>query len=182
MDRSLQQELRTRARYRCEYCLFPEAFARLPFHVDHIIAQQHGGPTDIENLALACSFCNRYKGPNIAAIDPASGELVALFNPRRQAWGEHFAWSGSQLIAHTSIGRATIHLLQIDRPNAVAVRGLLIEEGLFETGTTGLLMVHEPPRAVSLLLNSGLRKHSPRLLKARFGYIFSNRKILLQFF
>jgi len=87
---------------------------------------------------------------NIAAIDPASGELVALFNPRRQAWGEHFAWSGSQLLAHTSIGRATIHLLQINRSNAVTVRGLLIEEGVFETGTTGLLMVHEPAASYPL--------------------------------
>lgn len=30
-------------------------------HVDHIIPQSCGGTDDIENLALACEFCNRAK-------------------------------------------------------------------------------------------------------------------------
>jgi len=143
MDRALQHEIRYRARYRCEYCHFPEDFAERPFHIDHIVAQQHGGQTVSDNLALACRFCNRYKGPNIAAIDPQSGNVVELFNPRLQAWEEHFSWTGSQLTAHTPSGRATIHLLQINRAAAVAVRGLLIEEGVFDTNPIGLLMVHE---------------------------------------
>ena len=143
MDKALQHEVRNRAQYRCEYCHFPEEFAERPFHADHIIAQQHAGQTTSENLALACRFCNRYKGPNIAAIDPQSGEIVELFNPRLQAWDEHFSWTGNQLTSRTASGRATIHLLQINRPDAVAVRGLLIEEGVFDTNPIGLLMVHE---------------------------------------
>lgn len=52
------------------------------FSVDHIVARQHGGPTVLENLALACLHCNRHKGPNIAGTDPSTGEIVRLFHPR----------------------------------------------------------------------------------------------------
>ena len=40
-----------RAGGRCEYCRFPMAVSRLPFHCDHIIAEKHGGPAAGENLA-----------------------------------------------------------------------------------------------------------------------------------
>ncbi len=32
----------------------PEAALRLPFQIDHIIAEQHGGPTTLSNLAWSC--------------------------------------------------------------------------------------------------------------------------------
>jgi HNH endonuclease len=51
---------------RCEYCRLSSALHPTPFQIDHIIARQHGGGTTLENLA----HCNRYKGPNIAGIDP----------------------------------------------------------------------------------------------------------------
>lgn len=41
----------------------------LPFHIDHVIAEQHGGMSVAGNLALACYACNLPKGPNIAGID-----------------------------------------------------------------------------------------------------------------
>lgn len=88
MEKALHRAVRIRADRRCEYCRFPEAWAALPFHLDHIIAQQHGGHTTFDNLALACCFCNRYKGPNVSGIDPDSGEIVPLFHPRQQAWDE----------------------------------------------------------------------------------------------
>jgi hypothetical protein len=37
-----------------------------------------------ENLALACCYCNRYKGPNLAGIDPQYGNIVSLFH--RGSW------------------------------------------------------------------------------------------------
>ena len=131
MDKAVHAAVRLRAQHRCEYCHFPENFAELPFHLDHIIAQQHGGPTTLENLALACCYCNRYKGPNLSAIDPESGNVVSLFHPRRQRWDDHFAWDGARLSAKSATGRATIQLLQINRADAVAVRRLLIQEGVF---------------------------------------------------
>ena len=120
-----------RAGHRCEYCRFPEAHAEVPFHLDHIVAQQHGGLTLPENLALACCYCNRYKGPNLSGVDPESDRIVPLFHPRQQQWNEHFCGDGARLAAKTPRGRATIHLLQINRPDAVAVRRLLMHEGAF---------------------------------------------------
>lgn len=102
-----------------------------PFQIDHIIARQHGGATELENLALACIHCNRFKGPNIAGLDPGSGEVVRLFHPRRDSWTEHFVWNGPRLKALTQIGRVTIALLLINDPEVVAVRNALREEGVF---------------------------------------------------
>jgi len=61
MERRLKEEIRRRAGGRCEYCRFPERFAELRFQVDHIIPEQHGGPTSPDNLALSCFRCNKYK-------------------------------------------------------------------------------------------------------------------------
>jgi hypothetical protein len=120
-----------RAKDRCEYCHLPAAGYPLPFHVDHIIARQHGGPTVLENLALACLHCNRHKGPNIAGRDPATGELVRLFHSRQDQWIDHFEWVGAELTARTGIGQITIYVLAINDPDFLAVRAALIEERAF---------------------------------------------------
>jgi len=133
MDQAIQLAVRARAKHRCEYCGFPERLAELPFHLDHIIAQQHGGQAVSENLALACCFCNRYKGPNLAGVDPVSGETVRLFHPRQDVWEQNFAWDGPRLVARSATGRATIQALRLNRPDAVAVRQLLMQEGAYLT-------------------------------------------------
>jgi hypothetical protein len=66
-----------------------------------------------------------------ASIDPHSGEVVALFNPRRHIWREHFVWQGARLGGIADAGRATVQLLQINRADAVAVRKLLMQAGIF---------------------------------------------------
>jgi 5-methylcytosine-specific restriction endonuclease McrA len=107
----------------CEYCRLPQAaspFSR--FHIEHIIARQHGGMTEADNLALACGFCNFHKGPNIASVDPESGQLVPLFHPRRDQWAEHFTWHGTVLAGRTPIGRATVQLLSMNYWQQVEVR------------------------------------------------------------
>ncbi|HEV2962990.1 MAG TPA: HNH endonuclease signature motif containing protein [Candidatus Angelobacter sp.] len=116
---------------RCEYCHLPSAFHPAPFQIDHVIARQHGGNTEPRNLALACIHCNRFKGPNIAGVDPESGEIVRLFHPRRDRWLEHFKWEGLELKGLTEIGRVTIALLRINDPEVVAVRKALQDEGIF---------------------------------------------------
>jgi 5-methylcytosine-specific restriction endonuclease McrA len=131
MERRLKEEVRRRAGGRCEYCRFPERFAELRFQVDHIIPEQHGGPTSPDNLALSCLRCNKYKGPNLAGLDPVTGEMVRLFDPRRDAWHEHFTWEGPNLVGLTPVGRATIQVLQINRMDAVLVREALMEEGVW---------------------------------------------------
>ena len=75
--------------------------------IDHIIPHSLGGPTEEDNLWLACSMCNDHKSNQIAALDPLTSEDVRLFDPRHQTWRDHFAWSaeGDRIIGKTPCGR-----------------------------------------------------------------------------
>jgi hypothetical protein len=126
-----QEEIRQvwlRAQSRCEYCHLFSSDHPLPFHVDHIIARQHGGQTVLDNLALSCLHCNRHKGPNIAGFDAITGEPVRLFNPRQDRWADHFEWAQAELVGKTLIGRITIQVLAMNDPDFVAVREAIIRE------------------------------------------------------
>jgi hypothetical protein len=129
MDPSLQDLVWLRAESRCEYCQFPADLALLPFQIDHIIAEKHGGTTVSDHLALSCERCNSHKGPNIAGY--LDGRHVRLFNPRRDCWSDHFAWNGPYLVGKTDIGTVTIDVLAINLRYRVAIRTALIEEGIF---------------------------------------------------
>jgi len=131
MDDDLFQQVWGRASNNCEYCLLPQEHSHLTFEVDHIIATCHGGPTRASNLALTCFYCNRYKGPNIAGMDPVSKKLSPLFHPRRHKWSRHFRYDGSILVGLTRIGRATIAVLHINDSDAVALREALIDSGVW---------------------------------------------------
>ena len=131
MNQSLDRRVRERAKNRCEYCRVPADISVFTFPLDHIIAQQHGGATTFENLALSCPHDNYHKGPNIAGLDPETGRLTRLFNPRRQRWSAHFAWDGPLLVGKTAVGRTTIRVLNMNHPEAVRLRRLLIAAGLF---------------------------------------------------
>jgi len=111
---ALRREVRERARERCEYCLVAESEAFGPHEPDHLIALKHGGETSSANLVLACFDCNRFKGSDIASLDPLTGELVALFNPRTLRWTEHFYLNGSRIIPLTAVARATERLLKLN--------------------------------------------------------------------
>jgi hypothetical protein len=134
MKIALERLVWQRAASRCEYCQLAQSFSPLPHTIDHIVARQHLGPTRAENLALACFFCNSYKGPNISGLNEQSGRTVRLFNPRTDRWGRHFVWNGEYLVGRTHTGRVTINLLQINRSEAVALRAHLIREGCFPPG------------------------------------------------
>src|SRR5439155_23823026 len=94
---ALRLQVRQRAAGCCEYCLVHEDYVIAPHEPDHITAEQHGGPTSSQNLALACFQCNRLKGTNIASIDPKTGQKVFLFDPRRDNWSEHFKLAGAAI-------------------------------------------------------------------------------------
>lgn len=130
-DARLREEVRQRAGFRCEYCQFPEPFAELRFQVDHIFPQQHGGQTVATNLALSCLRCNKHKGPDLSGIDPVTGQIIRLFNPRSDDWHENFQWDGPKLAGRTPIGRATVNVLQINHSDAVLVREALMGEGVY---------------------------------------------------
>jgi 5-methylcytosine-specific restriction endonuclease McrA len=82
--RALRSSVRVRAQVRCEYCHLPEEVDFARYEIDHIIAEQHVGQTELENLAYACFDCNKHKGPNIASVDPRTGmrTWLFIFNPR----------------------------------------------------------------------------------------------------
>lgn len=134
MKQSLKNLVWERADGRCEYCGMPqECEPDLPFQIDHMIPRKFAGPTEAENLVLACFHCNNHKGPNLAGIDPDGDptETITLFRPREDVWDEHFEWDGPLLKGRTPTGRATVFCLSINLPHRVALRAALIEEGVF---------------------------------------------------
>src|SRR5258708_7434490 len=114
MNHDLEELVWQRAESLCEYCRMPQQFDTFAHEIDHVIAQKHYGPTLAHNLALACFPCNNHKGPNVAGVDPTTGKITKLFNPRRNKWQRHFRWHGPYLVGLTPIGRATISVLNIN--------------------------------------------------------------------
>jgi hypothetical protein len=74
------------------------------------------------NLALACPQCNLHKGPNLAGIDPLSGAIEPLFNPRRQSWADHFEARGPYLFGRTPTGRVTVRVLAMNDEARIDLR------------------------------------------------------------
>lgn len=115
-----------RANNACEYCLIPEIAVLAPLEIDHVIAEKHGGKTVEENLALACSLCNKHKGSDLASIDPKNDEIVRLYHPRRDRWNKHFQLANNGEIKPLSpIGRVTAKLLQKNQLSRIKERELL---------------------------------------------------------
>ena len=85
-------EVRRRAAGLCEYCRIPEAAFRRPFHIEHVIARQHGGVTELDNLALACWTCNLKKGPNLTGIDPQSKRITPPVRSAKRRVGGPFCF------------------------------------------------------------------------------------------
>lgn len=129
---ALRRLVYDRAKGACEYCLMPEIAMLASHEVDHVIAEKHGGSTDENNLALSCTVCNKYKGSDLASIDPETGEITRLYHPRRDQWQEHFQLQGSNIVPLTSIGRVTVKLLQLNRSERQKERQVLIEAGVLE--------------------------------------------------
>ena len=127
----LRRLIAERAGYRCEYCLLPQAAALHRHEPDHIVPLQHGGVTDLTNLALACLRCNRHKGPNIGSFDPLTGQLVPLFHPRLQVWDQHFQIVDAEIIPLTAEGRVTARVLRFNDPDRLTERQRLIAARLF---------------------------------------------------
>lgn len=133
---ALRKKVWRRAKERCEYCFVPIEFDASPACVDHIIALKHAGPTVAGNLALSCYHCNSYKGDNIAGLDPDTSLLTSLFHPRDENWPDHFSWSGATIIGRTPAGRATVFVLNLNDPDRVLLRQLLLAANLMQLPKT----------------------------------------------
>jgi 5-methylcytosine-specific restriction endonuclease McrA len=123
LDQRTRELVRDRAGNTCEYCrLHQSATPLITFHLEHILPKQHGGSDDPARLALACDRCNAYKGPTLTSIDPDTGAVAPLFNPREDDWDEHFELREGYVRGKTPVGRATVRLLNMNAPRRVALR------------------------------------------------------------
>ena len=130
MDSALRAAVWERAGGRCEYCQLHHSDADFfTFHVEHVIAKQHGGGDDADNLCLSCAECNWAKGPNLAGL--LAGRLYPLFNPRKQRWKRHFHWQGVTLVGTTRCGEVTVQVLNINEPSRLMLRENLLRERKF---------------------------------------------------
>lgn len=129
MRASVRRFVERRAKGRCEYCQVNQADRAFPYHVEHIIARQHEGSESPSNLCYACREYNAAKGPNLAGY--WRGQIVPLFNPRRQKWERHFRWNGPRLIGRTRVGKVTIKVLDMNSRLRLELRAYLISDGRF---------------------------------------------------
>lgn len=125
----LRQRVFERAEGRCEYCLTPNLVVLVSHEVDHVIALKHGGLTEVDNLALSCTLFNKYKGSDLASVDPDTGAIVPLFNPRLDNWAEHFRIDGGHITPLTPAARATARLLRLNASERMEERRLLSRAG-----------------------------------------------------
>ncbi len=129
MNSAAREMVRLRAADRCEYCHLRQEYSDLAYHVEHIVAKQHGGSDDPDNLALACHRCNLHKGPNLAGVDPLTQKIVPLFHPRRNIWAGHFAFRGEIIEGVTATGRATVQVLAMNDARRLELRRELLRSG-----------------------------------------------------
>jgi hypothetical protein len=128
----LRREVARRARRLCEYCRLQQDLCPEPFETEHIIPRALNGPTELENLCLACPVCNNAKRDRIAARDEITGRRVRLFHPRLQDWDRHFRWSADfgTILGRTPVGRITVAALEMNHSRVVQIRLLWAALGL----------------------------------------------------
>ena len=130
---SMRRAVIARAGDCCEYCRLSQADNPFSFHIEHIISSKHGGETTVDNLALSCPDCNVFKGSDIGSIDPETGLLTPLFNPRHQSWNAHFHLNhpNAQIEPLTPEGRVTVSLLRLNSAEQIDSRSGLIRLGRY---------------------------------------------------
>jgi hypothetical protein len=131
IPRELRQQVIEEADFRCEYCKTSAQLTGTPSVMEHIWPRSQGGTDRRENLAASCYRCNEFKGSKTYAVDPKTRNFVSLYNPRTQAWSDHFTWinGGTHIGGITPIGRATVISLRLNNENLVEARAIWIEVG-----------------------------------------------------
>lgn len=132
MTPEIRKLVKERANYLCEYCLALSKFSFHPFPIDHIIPVSQNGTDDPENLAYSCQHCNNCKYNRSKYADPLTRKIAPLYNPRLDTWLKHFVWNEDEtiIIGITSVGRATVACLKMNRHEAVNLREALRQFGV----------------------------------------------------
>jgi 5-methylcytosine-specific restriction endonuclease McrA len=131
VSENIREQVRTRAKNRCEYCLKFNGIDIVKHQIDHIRAIKHRGEDSLSNLALACSVCNLMKGDNLAGWDDITDDVVRLYHPRIDKWSEHFEMDNAFIMGLTPIGRVTVYVLDMNNPFQLWSRKVMLDAGLF---------------------------------------------------
>ena len=129
----LRELVAKRANHQCEYCCLPDDKSFFAFHIDHVVSLKHGGETNADNLAYACSICNLNKGSDIATFLDDNTTSVRFYNPRIDRWHDHFLAEDTGLLTPLSdIGTATIKILNLNHPDSIIERREMIRLRLLD--------------------------------------------------
>ncbi len=135
ITKSQREAVIERAAGCCEYCRLTQIDETSPFTIDHITPIKHGGKDELDNLCWSCFQCNAFKGPNMAAADPLTGDATFLFNPRVQDWHEHFqVEADATLTGRTAEGRVTIAVMRINEEARTQYRQEAMKMGEYPCG------------------------------------------------
>jgi hypothetical protein len=137
---TLRQQVVERANSLCEYCLIHEDDTYFGCQIDHIISEKHGGPTEADNLAYACSICNRNKGSDVGSLLWETGEFERFFNPRLDQWHGHFKLDDVTIIPLTNVGQVTARILDFNHVERLLERQELRELGRYPSPEATVLI------------------------------------------
>ncbi|MDP7128868.1 MAG: HNH endonuclease [Planctomycetota bacterium] len=121
------------AQRQCGYCRSPQTVLPYRLEIEHLNPVSLGGGDERENLWLCCHKCNNLRSNLMEFADPISNSSVPIFNPRIDAWHEHFRWedNGHLIVGLTARGRATVATLRLNDEFHVAARDAWITTGLY---------------------------------------------------
>lgn len=132
LSQTLADQVWKRANACCEYCLIAISDTYFGGEIDHIRSLKHGGESALENLALACQPCNRYKGSDLGSIPDGTDRIVRFYHPRVDQWHEHFELTKSGKIQGISeTGAITAKIFRFNEYERVSERLGLMELGSY---------------------------------------------------
>jgi hypothetical protein len=116
---TVQEQVRQRASFACEYCGITETDAGGELTVDHFRPQAKGGNDSLDNLVYACVHCNQFK----ADYWPSQPDDLPLWNPRQEPASQHFLeLHDGALHPLTPVGAFTLGRLRLNRQALMARR------------------------------------------------------------
>jgi hypothetical protein len=125
----LELQVRARAKDRCE----------------HVVPLCLSGTSELSNVALAWPACDLHKAGRVEAIDEQTGKLAPLFNPRTNAWMDHFRFEGYITLGLSPMGRATVRALYFNQPRRLQIRRAEVLFGLFSPDLNGRQRIETAP-------------------------------------
>jgi hypothetical protein len=102
----------------CGYCGVHEEDIGARLTIDHYQPRSQNGSHDLENLVYCCHACNEFKG-EFWSEETEQRPLHALYDKRESHYVERV---DHVLVALTPRGEIHINLLQLNRPERIAMR------------------------------------------------------------